>query len=100
MADFWALTPRETAEVLEARAWMAEQEQTRMLATAWWTVALGRTKRLPELKRLLTPPKARALRGEELQRRQAEHERLKEQLERFRAGRRPNPDQGDAGQTG
>lgn len=42
---------------------------------AWLTAALGRSKRLPGLQRLLTGP-ARQLHGEELQQRREEYRRM------------------------
>jgi hypothetical protein len=50
------MTPRETADAIEAAAWRMEQEQARMLSLAWHVAALMRSRRLPSLAHLLRPP--------------------------------------------
>jgi uncharacterized protein (DUF1501 family) len=68
------MTPWETFVVLEAASNATQNAYQRELAQAWYTAALSRAKKLPALQKLLQPPKARALRGEELARRKAAHE--------------------------
>ncbi len=51
------------------------------MVTGWYSAALGRTKRLPSLKRFLRgEDKARKLEGEELIRRKQEHEEISKEL--------------------
>jgi len=80
VAEFWALTPRETAAVIEAAAWRMEREQRRDVWLAWHVAALSRAKRLPALQRLMGGGKARPLTGEELEQRREEHEELKRKM--------------------
>jgi hypothetical protein len=71
--EFWDLTPRETFLAIDAAGWRTEQAARRDVALAWHVAALSRTKTLPSLARLLKPPKARVLEGEELEKRRTEH---------------------------
>lgn len=74
-AEFWDLTPRETAAVLDAAVWRWKQEEQRMLSLAWHVAALTRARRMPSLDRLLRPPsKARDIPIEE---RRVEFEQMK-----------------------
>ena len=79
--EFWSLTPRETYMVLEAATWRLEREHRRDAWLAWHIAALSRAKRLPALQRLIAPGKARALEGEELERRRAEHQEIVQKID-------------------
>jgi len=79
--EFWSLTPRETYMVLEAATWRLEREHRRDAWLAWHIAALSRAKRLPALQRLIAPGKARALEGEELERRRAEHREIVQKID-------------------
>lgn len=63
---------------IEAAAWREELAQKRDVRLAWHIAALQRTKRLPALRSLMQPAKARKLTGEELERRRREHAELME----------------------
>ncbi len=63
---------------IEATIWRNQQAQRMGLQLAWLTAALGRAKRMPSLRRILTGP-ARRLHGPELQRRRTEHRRMASQ---------------------
>jgi len=96
VAEFWALTPRETFMVLAAAGRRFEREHRRDAWIAWHTAALGRVKKLPSLQRLMPTKPARSLHGAELQKRQREFDELKATLGaeygRRRAGARTDPD--------
>jgi len=79
--EFWSLTPRETYMVLEAATWRLEREHRRDAWLAWHIAALSRAKRLPALQRLIAPGKARALEGDELERRRAEHREIVQKID-------------------
>jgi hypothetical protein len=81
VAEFWAMTPRETYAAIRAAGWRIELEQRRDVVQAWHTAALARAKRLPSLRRLLVPRQARALRGEELERRRRERDEMLERID-------------------
>ena len=81
VAEFWSLTPRETYAVIEASAWQLEREHRRNAWLAWHIAALSRAKRMPPLQRLIAPGKARALEGEELERRRAEHREIMQKID-------------------
>jgi hypothetical protein len=88
VTEFWALTPRETAQAIEAANWRWQQEFERDVRLAWYVARLQRGKRLPALRGLLNALKPRApLRGEELTKRQEEFESLKRIVEGAREGR-------------
>lgn len=74
------MTPAETALALDAATWRAEHEQRRAAWLAWHMAALSRARHLPALRRLLTPPRAKRLRGAELARRRREHEEIVRKL--------------------
>ncbi len=74
--DFWAMTPAETALVLEAAAWRLEQTHREQAWLAWHTAALMKARHMPGLQRLMPKRRARRLRGAELERRQREHEEI------------------------
>ena len=80
MGEFWELTPRELAAAFEGAAWRMDLARKRDVALAWHVVAFDRSKRLPSLKRLLEPPKARKLSPEELEVRRREFEELKARM--------------------
>lgn len=79
--EFWSLTPRETYAVIEASSCRLEREHRRDAWLAWHIAALSRAKRLPPLQRLIAPGKARALKGEELERRRAEHREIVQKID-------------------
>ena len=81
VADFWALTPVETFAIIEATNWRLEREHRRDAWLAWHIAALSRAKRLPALQRLLGAGKARALEGEELERRRGEHREIMQKID-------------------
>lgn len=74
--EFWELTPRETLATIEAFQWRQEQAHRRDAWLAWHVAALSRAKRLPGLRALLRPAKARGLEGEELERRRRERDEM------------------------
>lgn len=73
--EFWQMTPRETAVYLSAAAERITAQRKEAVRQAWLTAALGRAKRIPPLKQLLTPP-ARPLRGAERARRRNEFRQM------------------------
>lgn len=79
--EFWELTPKELLAAVEAANWRHAQDQRRDVRMAWHVAALSRAKRLPSLQKLLKPGKARALHGEELERRRAERDELLERMQ-------------------
>lgn len=81
VAEFWALTPRETYATIEATSWRLEREHRRDAWLAWHIAALSRAKRLPTLQRMIGAGKARALEGEELERRRAEHREIMQKID-------------------
>jgi len=81
VAEFWSLTPRETYAAIEAARWQLEREHRRDAWLAWHIAALSRAKRLPALQRLIGAGKARALEGEELERRRAEHREIMQKID-------------------
>ena len=81
VAEFWSLTPRETYAVIKAANWRLEREHRRDAWLAWHIAALSRAKRLPTLQRLIAPGKSRALEGEELERRRAEHREIVQKID-------------------
>ncbi len=60
----------------EAATWRQEQAQRRDLVIAWHVAALGRAKRMPNLRELLNPGKTKELTSEEQKQRQTEFEEL------------------------
>jgi hypothetical protein len=76
VADFWAMTPRETYAAIRAAGWRIELEQRRGVIQAWHTAALARAKRLPSLRRLLSPGKSQPLQGDELERHRQERDEI------------------------
>lgn len=76
MREFWALTPAETPQVLEAAAWRIEQARREQAWLAWHVAALTRARHMPGLQRLMPKPRARRLRGPERERRRREHEEI------------------------
>jgi len=81
VTEFWALTPRETFAAIEAVSWQLEREHRRDAWLAWHIAALSHAKRLPALQRLIGAGKARALEGEELERRRAEHREIIQKID-------------------
>ena len=53
--QFWRITPLEFTNVMRGRAWAQEQMQRLAISAAWHVEAFRRTKRLPDLERLLSP---------------------------------------------
>ncbi len=73
------MTPNETFAVLDAYVWRQDLALKRDMRLAWHTAALQRQrKRLPSLKRLLSPGKTKKLTGDELDQRRQEHADLRE----------------------
>lgn len=61
---------------LDAARWRMEEEHERDAWLAWHIAALQRVKEMPTLARLAGRDKAKPLRGQELQKRRAEHEEM------------------------
>lgn len=80
VAEFWALTPRETYATIDAAVWRMEQAHRRDGWLAWHIAALSRARRLPALQRILGGGKSHALSGDELEQRRQEHEELKRRM--------------------
>jgi hypothetical protein len=80
-AEFWEQTPKETLMTIEAAVWRDERRQKLDIALAWRVAALSRQKRLPSLKKLLTPDETRPLRGKELKKRQQEFREMTKNLD-------------------
>lgn len=79
--QFWALTPKEWAQAIDAAAWRMRHEHDRDMRLAYVMAAQQRAKRMTPLKRLLSPPpKAKPLRGAELEARKAEFEELAQRM--------------------
>lgn len=76
MAEFWALTPRETLAAIEAAAWRTEQAQRQDAWLAWHIAALSRARRLPRLARIVRPADAEPLKGEALECRREERDEM------------------------
>jgi hypothetical protein len=76
VAEFWALTPRETYAAIDAWKWGQDLAHRRDAWLAWHTAALSRAKRMPTLSRLIEPAEAKPLRGEELEERRRERDEL------------------------
>ena len=91
VAEFWALTPRETFMVLEAAARRFEREHRRDAWIAWHVAALSRAKKLPPLQRLMPARPARTLHGAELAKRKAEMDELTRTLGAEYGRRRAGP---------
>ena len=81
VAEFWDMTPRETYSYLTAFQWRQEREQKQALWQAWHVAYLTRAKRMPSLSKLLHPPQARALHGEELARRRQERDEMLQRID-------------------
>jgi hypothetical protein len=107
------MTPREMFAAIEAVSWRLEREHRRDAWLAWHIAALSRAKRMPPLQRLIAPGKARALDGEELERRRAEHREIVQKIDVGRineavkqrgighgSGPRKRSSSRDAGETG
>lgn len=73
LAEVWAAAPCEIAAA--HRAYLE-----RVTTAAWLGERMAREKRLKALDSYLAPKTSRELRGEELERRKAEHEAILEQL--------------------
>ena len=84
MREFWDMTTAETLMALQAAAKRAEMEQRRLAWLAWHIAALQRTKRIPDLNRLLRGHKTVQLKGAELERRRREHAELEGRMGRGR----------------
>jgi len=75
MDAFWRLTPAELNALSSEYGKKQKAEFETLRASVYWAESLARTKRLPDFKNWINPPKpARALKGEEAERRKAEHE--------------------------
>ena len=78
--EIWDLTPKELRLHFEADVWRQAQRVRRDAWIAWHIAALGRMKKLPPLRTMLDGGEAKPLRGEELERRRAEHEDIVRKL--------------------
>ena len=78
--EFWDLTPKELCLHFEADAWRQRQQIQRDAWLTWHIAALSRMKKLPPLRQMLQTREAKPLRGEELERRRAEHEDIVKRL--------------------
>jgi len=78
---FWALTPRETVQTIEAARWREERAQKQAVTAAWLTATLSRAKRVPKLARLLGEGGTRVLRGEERDKRRREKAEMQERFD-------------------
>ena len=75
MDAFWRLTPAELNALSSEYGKKQKTEFETLRASVYWAESLARTKRLPDFHNWINPPKpARALKGEEAERRTAEHE--------------------------
>lgn len=79
--EFWRLTPRETYAAIRAENWRQDLHHRRQAWLAWHIAALSRSKRLPSFKKLIGADKARALEGEELERRRRERDEMVDQID-------------------
>lgn len=74
--EFWDLTPAETWAAIDAGIWQLDHEHRRQVWLAWHIAALTRSKRLPSLQQMLGGGDAKKLEGDELERRQREHDEM------------------------
>ena len=77
---FWRLTHAEFSALADGHAERERRAHEAIVTQAWYIAALSRTKRLPELGRLLKPGKARVLKGDELEERRREFAELQSKL--------------------
>ena len=70
------MTPKETFAVIEAYFWRQQQQQRQQITMAWLTAGLSRTKRMPELSRLLMSKKAQQPTEAELKERRKEFKQM------------------------
>jgi len=84
VAEFWEMTPRETAALIEAAGWVREQEQRGRAWLAWHIGALARVKRFPSLTRLMGAPKPATPTKDELAQRRREFQEMKAAWQRRR----------------
>lgn len=87
VSEFWAMTPRETAMMMEAATWRHRQEQQRNAWLAWHVAALIRSHRMPSLQQLRGETGTRMLAPEEAARRRREQEEMAARVDQVR-GRR------------
>ncbi len=78
--QFWDMTLREVDGYYRAKIWQEEQEQARIISAAWYIAALGRTRRFPTLRSLLTGRKPKKMTPEELAQRKTEIEELTKRM--------------------
>lgn len=94
--QFWAMTPIQWRQAIDAAAWRIRYEHDRDMILASVMASQQRAKRMRPLKQLLSPPpRARKLTGAELARRQAEMEELARRMAphaRRRTGQRKDSD--------
>ena len=74
------MTPSETFMTMEAIGKQKDRERRDLLSIAWHIAAFSRAKKLPDLKTIIKPQKARRLSDTEKAKRQAEFEELKERM--------------------
>lgn len=75
------MTPRAFTEHMAAAIWRLRYQHDQNMRLAWTMAALQRSKRMTPLKRLQSPPpKAKTLRGAELEARRAEFDELTQRM--------------------
>jgi len=86
MDSFWSLTPAEFNQLSAAFGKKRNAEVDLEKASAYWAETLARTKRLPDFKAWMNPPKpARVLKGKEAENRLREHRADVMMIERMMA---------------
>lgn len=53
---FWRITPLQFSNIMRGKQWAREEFERTAISHAWYVEAFRRTKRLPDLERLLSPP--------------------------------------------
>lgn len=69
LLEFWEMTPRETAQVIEAAWWRWDRERERLAWQSWQIAALSRAKRLPPLSQVVHGGTRKLSKAEAAQRR-------------------------------
>jgi len=84
--DYWAMTPREVFGAIRAANWRMKYAHQERAWQAWHTAALMRSRRMPSLQRLTSPPVTRKLSKEEAEECRNFHEKAVASLpERLKA---------------
>ena len=75
------MTPRELGQRIDAFVWNIRREHDNDMVLAYTMAGLQRAKRMKPLKSLMSPPpRARNLKGDELEKRKAEHDAIVERM--------------------